>query len=105
MLDRLQSQSVGRPSGTAVAIAAEAEIEAVSFEAEGLGDRSYLVHDGKVAVVVDPQREQERYMAAAKALGVSITHVLETHVHDDYVSGGLGLFATAALLSPRTCRR
>jgi glyoxylase-like metal-dependent hydrolase (beta-lactamase superfamily II)/rhodanese-related sulfurtransferase len=74
-----------------VAIDAEAEIEAVSFEAEGLGDRSYLVHDGKVAVVIDPQREQERYMAAAKALGVSITHVLETHVHNDYVSGGLDL--------------
>ena len=70
---------------------AGAEIEVVSFEAAGLGDRSYLVHDGEVAVVVDPQREQERYIAAAEALGVSITHVFETHIHNDYVSGGLGL--------------
>ncbi len=69
----------------------EAEIEVVGFEAAGLGDRSYLVHDGEVAVVVDPQREQERYLAEAQALGVSITHVFETHIHNDYVSGGLGL--------------
>jgi hydroxyacylglutathione hydrolase len=67
------------------------EIEAVAFDAEGLGDRSYLVHDGDVAVVIDPQREPERYIAAAEALGVTISHVLETHVHNDYVSGGLGL--------------
>jgi hydroxyacylglutathione hydrolase len=71
--------------------ATQVAIEAVAFDAEGLGDRSYLVHDGGVAVVVDPQREPERYIAAAEALGVTITHVLETHVHNDYVSGGLGL--------------
>ena len=71
--------------------ATQVEIEAVAFDAEGLGDRSYLVHDGDVAVVIDPQREPERYIAAAAALGVAITHVLETHVHNDYVSGGLGL--------------
>jgi hydroxyacylglutathione hydrolase len=65
--------------------------QAVAFEAPGLGDRSYLVHDGVVAVVIDPQREQERYIEAAERLGVRITHVLETHVHNDYVSGGLGL--------------
>jgi glyoxylase-like metal-dependent hydrolase (beta-lactamase superfamily II)/rhodanese-related sulfurtransferase len=71
--------------------ATQVEIEAVAFDAEGLGDRSYLVHDGDIAVVIDPQREPERYIAAAKGLGVTITHVLETHVHNDYVSGGLGL--------------
>src|ERR1700685_3387248 len=71
--------------------ATQVAIEAVAFDEEGLGDRNYLVHDGGVAVVVDPQREPERYIAAAEALGVTITHVLETHVHNDYVSGGLGL--------------
>ncbi len=69
----------------------DAHIEAITFEASGLGDRSYLVHDGEVAVVVDPQRDQERYIAAAEQLGVRITHVFETHIHNDYVSGGLGL--------------
>jgi glyoxylase-like metal-dependent hydrolase (beta-lactamase superfamily II) len=75
----------------ALALAPPARTESVSFEATGLGDRSYLVHDGEVAVVVDPQRETERYVETAESLGVSITHVLETHVHNDYVSGGLGL--------------
>ncbi len=78
-------------AGTALALAAPAKLETVSFEAAGLGDRSYLVHDGEVAVVVDPQREPERYLRTAETLGVSITHVLETHVHNDYVSGGLDL--------------
>jgi glyoxylase-like metal-dependent hydrolase (beta-lactamase superfamily II)/rhodanese-related sulfurtransferase len=93
MLDlSLPGHHDGPPTGTVVDVdATEARIDAVTFEAEGLGDRSYLVHDGEVAVVIDPQREPERYIAAAKALGVSITHVLETHVHNDYVSGGLGL--------------
>ena len=81
----------GLSGGASTDLGVEAEIGVVSFEAPGLGDRSYLVHDGNVAVVVDPQREQERYIAMADALGVSITHVFETHVHNDYVSGGLGL--------------
>jgi hydroxyacylglutathione hydrolase len=64
---------------------------AVTFEAPGLGDRSYLIHDHEVAVVVDPQRDPQQYIDAARQLGVRITHVLETHIHNDYVSGGLGL--------------
>jgi hydroxyacylglutathione hydrolase len=60
-------------------------------ETLSLGDRSYLVTDGEVAVVIDPQRDVERFLEAAERLGVRITHVLETHVHNDYVSGGLAL--------------
>jgi hydroxyacylglutathione hydrolase len=56
-----------------------------------LGDRSYLAHDGHVAVVVDPQRDIDRVLAVAGRLGVRITHVAETHLHNDYVSGGLAL--------------
>ena len=56
-----------------------------------LGDRSYLVHDGEVALVVDPQRDTDRVEAAAAAAGVRITHVAETHLHNDYVTGGLQL--------------
>ena len=54
-----------------------------------LGDRSYLAHDGRVAVVVDPQRDIDRVVLLAGRLGVRITHVVETHLHNDYVSGGL----------------
>jgi hydroxyacylglutathione hydrolase len=39
------------------------------------------------AVVVDPLREIEPYIEAAKAEGLRITHVTETHIHADYVSG------------------
>jgi glyoxylase-like metal-dependent hydrolase (beta-lactamase superfamily II)/rhodanese-related sulfurtransferase len=56
-----------------------------------LGDRSYLAHDGRVAVVVDPQRDIDRVVSLAGRLGVRITHVVETHLHNDYVSGGLAL--------------
>jgi hydroxyacylglutathione hydrolase len=60
-------------------------------ETPSLGDRSYLVTDGEVAAVIDPQRDVDRFTEAAERLGVRITHVLETHVHNDYVSGGLAL--------------
>ncbi|TNH29483.1 MBL fold metallo-hydrolase [Micromonospora orduensis] len=56
-----------------------------------LGDRSYLASDGQRAVVVDPQRDVDRVLALAGRLGVRVTHVLETHLHNDYVSGGLHL--------------
>jgi hydroxyacylglutathione hydrolase len=66
-------------------------VEIEIIETPALGDRSYLVHDGGAAVVVDPQRDVDRILAAAGRLGVRITHVAETHVHNDYVSGGLAL--------------
>ncbi|MFD2767164.1 MBL fold metallo-hydrolase [Micromonospora eburnea] len=56
-----------------------------------LGDRSYLASDGQVAVVVDPQRDIDRVLYLAGTRGVRITHVVETHIHNDYVSGGLEL--------------
>ncbi|RKN51147.1 MBL fold metallo-hydrolase [Micromonospora endolithica] len=56
-----------------------------------LGDRSYLASDGQVAVVVDPQRDIDRVLHLAGERGVRITHVVETHIHNDYVSGGLEL--------------
>jgi glyoxylase-like metal-dependent hydrolase (beta-lactamase superfamily II)/rhodanese-related sulfurtransferase len=61
------------------------------IETASLGDRSYLVHDGQVAVVIDPQRDTDRITALAEREGVRITHVAETHIHNDYVSGGLAL--------------
>lgn len=61
------------------------------IETPGLGDRSYLATDGRVAVVIDPQRDIDRVLTLAHELGVRITHVLETHMHNDYVSGGLAL--------------
>jgi hydroxyacylglutathione hydrolase len=65
--------------------------EVVTIKTPALGDRSYLIHDGAEAVVVDPQRDIGRIMAVAEARRVRITHVLETHIHNDYVTGGLAL--------------
>ena len=64
--------------------------EVVPIETPTLGDRSYVVHDGDVALVVDPQRDIDRVTAVAAGKGVRITHVAETHIHNDYVTGGLG---------------
>jgi glyoxylase-like metal-dependent hydrolase (beta-lactamase superfamily II)/rhodanese-related sulfurtransferase len=57
------------------------------FVTGGLGDNSYLLISGDEAAVVDPQRDAWRFLAAAQARGVTIRAVLETHVHNDYVSG------------------
>jgi len=61
------------------------------IETPTLGDRSYLVHDGRVAIVIDPQRDIDRVLDLAGAAGVRITHIFETHIHNDYVTGGLAL--------------
>ncbi|MGB3830114.1 MAG: MBL fold metallo-hydrolase [Ornithinimicrobium sp.] len=61
------------------------------IETTSLGDRSYLVHDDQVAVVIDPQRDIDRVQDTAARAGVTITHIAETHIHNDYVTGGLEL--------------
>jgi hydroxyacylglutathione hydrolase len=66
-------------------------VEVVVVSTEELGDRSYVVHDGAVAVVVDPQRDIDRVEKVLADLHLTCTHVVETHIHNDYVSGGLVL--------------
>ena len=65
--------------------------EVITIETPALGDRSYLVHDGAKAFVVDPQRDIDRILAVAGSRGLEITHVLETHIHNNYVTGGFAL--------------
>lgn len=76
--------------------------EIITIETPGLGDRSYLAHDGNCALVVDPQRDIDRVLSLAERHGVVISHVFETHVHNDYVSGGLALCrrTDATLVAP-----
>jgi hydroxyacylglutathione hydrolase len=75
-------------------------VQVRQFAIEGLGHLSALVSDraNGVAAVVDPRRDVDVYLDAAAAEGVRITHVLETHLHNDYVSGGREL---AALVGAR----
>ena len=49
------------------------------------------MHDGTVALVIDPQRDTDRVEDAVREAGVKITHVAETHLHNDYVTGGFEL--------------
>ncbi len=68
-------------------------IEIIAIDTPSLGDRGYLATDGSIALVVDAQRDFDRVLAIANERGVRITHVFETHMHNDYVTGGLALAA------------
>ncbi|WP_327370375.1 MBL fold metallo-hydrolase [Streptomyces sp. NBC_01217] len=77
-----------------------------TIEVPGLGNRSYLAGGERTAVAVDPPRDVDQVIAAAARRGVRISHVVETHVHNDYVTGGLELARVvgAAYLVPAAAR-
>ena len=52
-----------------------------------LAHASYLIGSDGEAVVVDPQRDVDEYLAEASAQGFQIKYVIETHLHADFVSG------------------
>ena len=57
------------------------------YRIEGLGHLSTLIADEEagVAAVIDPRRDVDLYIDAARAADLRITHVVETHLHNDYV--------------------
>jgi hydroxyacylglutathione hydrolase len=59
------------------------------FPTTTLGNNTYLLAVGRDAALVDPQRDAWRFLAAEESQGLTIRYVLETHVHNDYVSGAL----------------
>jgi hydroxyacylglutathione hydrolase len=83
-------------------MASAPRVEVNAIRTPGLGDTTYILsHNGR-GVVVDPQRDVERFLDAGHTQGVHIRYVLETHVHNDYVSGGreLARRAQAELVLP-----
>jgi len=60
-----------------------------SFVDTGLGNSAYLIgsHETKKGILIDPLRDVDRYLHAASELGLTLTHVLDTHLHADFVSG------------------
>lgn len=72
------------------------------FVTAGVGDASYLVASAGEAALVDPQRDAWRFLAVAERRGWRVTTVLETHVHNDYVSGALEVRAAtgAEIVAP-----
>lgn len=73
-------------------------MQIIQFQTPALGDNSYLVVAGHQAAAVDPQRDVRPYLEAAERHGVTITHVFETHIHNDYISGGPELAARGATI-------
>ena len=67
------------------------------FEAKELGNASFLIADpdAKVAAVIDPFRDVDQYLSFAEPVGMRITHAVDTHVHNDFVSGARELKALA----------
>src|SRR3954462_6431431 len=66
-------------------------VEVVPIETACLGNRSYVVVDGRAALVVDPPRDLPRVERVGSEGGARIEGVAETHRAADYVSGGLEL--------------
>jgi len=64
---------------------------------DALAQASYLVgcERTRTALVIDPNRDIEQYRRAAAARGMRITHVTETHIHADYLSGSRDLARAA----------
>lgn len=59
------------------------------FVDTGLGNSAYLIgsHDTKKGILIDPLRDVDRYLHAASEHGIQLTHVLDTHLHADFISG------------------
>ena len=65
------------------------------IQTDGIAQLSYLVGDDSagVAAVIDPRADVDVYLKLARAKQVSITHIFETHIHADLVSGACELGA------------
>ena len=62
-----------------------------SFFVPGIAHSSYLLGGTDRCAVVDPRRDTEIYLQAARELNLKITTILQTHLHADFVSGHLDL--------------
>src|SRR5438309_9631740 len=60
-----------------------------AIPAPGPGNTSFVVADTDrgVGLVIDPLRDIERYLNVASDLNIKLTHALDTHLHNDFVSG------------------
>ena len=52
---------------------------------------SYLLAGKETCAIIDPQRDVDLYLQAAREQGVEITHIIQTHLHADFVSGHMDL--------------
>jgi hydroxyacylglutathione hydrolase len=64
-----------------------------TIKSDGLAHLSYMIGDNNQCAVIDPRRDIEAYLEVARDHEVEITHIVETHVHADFVSGSRELAA------------
>lgn len=74
------------------------------FFVPGLAHSSYLLGGVAACAIIDPRRDVAIYLEAAAAMGMKITHILQTHLHADFVSGHLDLAEAsgALIVAPRS---
>jgi glyoxylase-like metal-dependent hydrolase (beta-lactamase superfamily II)/rhodanese-related sulfurtransferase len=64
-------------------------VRVIQLERTARGCLHYIVnYDGDKAIVIDPPRHVERVLEVTHQRGWSITHIFETHVHADHITGG-----------------
>ena len=62
------------------------------IETPGISHYAYLLaDDGGEAIVIDPRRDVDEYLSAARAMGVRIRYIVETHRQEDFVMGSAHL--------------
>jgi glyoxylase-like metal-dependent hydrolase (beta-lactamase superfamily II)/rhodanese-related sulfurtransferase len=74
------------------------------FFVKGLAHSSYLLGGTTSCAIIDPRRDVQIYLDAAKAMNMRITHIIETHLHADFVSGhlDLALLTGATIYMPKS---
>jgi len=72
----------------------------------GIAHSSYVLGGGKGCAVIDPERDIRPYLRAAEEMGAKITHILQTHLHADFISGHIDLARRtgAVIVAPRKAR-
>jgi hydroxyacylglutathione hydrolase len=77
-------------------------MEIRSFVTDELGNSSHLllVLEAGIAAAIDPMRDVAQYLDVVERMGLKLTWALETHVHNDFVSGARELRAEAGLRYP-----
>jgi len=72
------------------------------FYVPKIAHSSYLLGGKECCAIIDPSRDVEKYITAAKNMNFKITHILETHLHADFISGHLDLadYTEAKIYAP-----
>lgn len=67
------------------------KVKVYQFIRVGKGCLSYMVVSGNEALIIDPARFLDDYIKVATEEGAQITHILDSHLHADHISGGKAL--------------